>query len=179
MPRQVKGKKLADAIVHPVRLEILRAFEMNGPQTIGELAKALPRLPRPSLYRHVAVLHEVGAVEAQDVRQGSRGAPERVYAATDTKSLTIAIKGKERTPAALRRYHLAILAAQAAMFEKALARGPLSEKYTRSTVRVVNVNEAELAELRAMLARIDELAENPAKGRVSLSFGYMMFPEKP
>jgi hypothetical protein len=56
--------------------------------------------------------------------------------------------------------------------------GPLPEKYTRSTVRVINVNEAELAELRAMLARIDKLAENPAKGRTPLSFGYMMFPAK-
>lgn len=176
MTTRVKNEALRSAILHPARLEILRAFELHGTLTIGELATTLPNVSQPSLYRHVKRLLDVGVLAVRDVRQGDRGAPERVYAIADAAQLKFAAKGKERTRAVLRRFYTAMIAAQTAEFEKSLADGTFPAKYFHVRHALINVNEDELVEVRDMFARLSALSENPAKGRVSLDLGIALFP---
>jgi len=175
--RRVKSNALRDALLHPVRLEVLRRFELGGDQTIGDLAQALPSVPRPSLYRHVNTLLEAGALKVRGVRQGDRGAPERLYALSDA-TFTFAPKGEERTPDMLRRLYVAMVAAQTAEFEKGLLDGAFPAKYFHVRHSLVHVNDTELAELDTILRRLEELSRNPPKERTSLNLGIALFPVK-
>lgn len=179
MRRRVNIEALGDTLLHPVRLQILRCFELNGAQTAGELARKLPSITQPTLYRHLKALADAGVLKSQEMRQGDRGAPERVYElATDVAQLTIHPKGKERTPERLRRYYLALLAAQTAEFDAALREGTFPEKYFTVRHSVVHVNDAELAELQRILTRLGELSGNDPTGRISLNLGIAVFPVK-
>jgi len=67
----------ADLIIHPARLQILQALA-TGALNTGELAERLPGLPKSSIYRHLRVLLEGGAVEVADTRP-VKGTLEKFY----------------------------------------------------------------------------------------------------
>ena len=177
MPRRV-NKAIGDAMVHPVRLQILRSFELNGAQTINDVATALPELPQASLYRHIKILSDAGALKIRETLHGGRGAPERVYELPDAPPVTIALKGKARTREALRAYYLALIAAQTAEFERAVTEGVFPEKYFAARHSLIRVNARELEEVHALFRRLAEFSDNPAKGRIELNLGLAMFPAR-
>jgi DNA-binding transcriptional ArsR family regulator len=154
---------------------VLRSFELGGEQTINDIALALPDVPPASLYRHVGALVEAGALAKRGMRQGERGAPEQLYAVARER-LRFSVKGKARTPEVLRRFYASMIAAQAAEFERGLLDGPFPAKYFHIRHSLIFVNDGELAEVRAMLDRLSELAHNEAKGRVALNLGIALFP---
>lgn len=64
-------------LIHPVRLRIMA--ELSGrPHTTRELAVALPDVPQATLYRHVGILVDAGAIEVVAERTVN-GAVERTY----------------------------------------------------------------------------------------------------
>ncbi|MGV3615524.1 MAG: helix-turn-helix domain-containing protein [Fimbriimonas sp.] len=69
--------KRNDLIVHPVRSRIVGALAGRG-LTTAQLARLLPDVPTPSLYRHVRVLAEAEIIVPAESRQ-VRGATERTY----------------------------------------------------------------------------------------------------
>jgi DNA-binding transcriptional ArsR family regulator len=71
------NRKKADLIIHPTRLQILQALA-EAPHTTQEIARLLPALPVPSLYRHLKALLEGGIVEVVETRR-VRGIDEKVY----------------------------------------------------------------------------------------------------
>jgi DNA-binding transcriptional ArsR family regulator len=177
--QRVKGTTaLRDALLHPVRLEILRCFELHGERTINDIVKALPSVPIASVYRHVSALVKAGALSERGTRQGERGAPERLYALIDEKQLRFAPKGKQRTPELLRRLYASMVAAQTAEFERGLLDGAFPAKYFHVRHSLIFVNDEELAEVRAILERLAEFTRKPPKGRVALDLGVALFPVK-
>ncbi|RYG22821.1 ArsR family transcriptional regulator [bacterium] len=74
-----------DLIVHPVRSRIVVAVSGRS-LTTREIAKVLPDVPVPTLYRHIRVLDEAGILQCTDERK-VRGTVERSY--------TLAVGGGE------------------------------------------------------------------------------------
>ena len=66
-----------DLIVHPVRSRIVVAVSGRS-LTTREIAKVLPDVPVPTLYRHVRVLDEAGILRCTGERK-VRGTVERSY----------------------------------------------------------------------------------------------------
>jgi len=72
------GVDALDLILHPVRLRILNAMSGARVRTTSDLCADLPDVPKTSLYRHVGVLAEAGALEVVG-EQRVHGAVERRY----------------------------------------------------------------------------------------------------
>ena len=73
------NRDFADVIMNPVRQRIAQYLLLHKTGTVNEIAAALSDVPRPSLYRHVNVLLEVGCIEVVS-EKSIRGAVERTYA---------------------------------------------------------------------------------------------------
>ncbi len=69
--------KRNELLIHPVRSQIIGAVSGRA-LTTAQIAKVLPDVPLPSLYRHVRVLAEAGIIVAAEERK-VRGAVERAY----------------------------------------------------------------------------------------------------
>jgi DNA-binding transcriptional ArsR family regulator len=176
VPKKVKATRIADVILHPERLAILRVFEESGPLTVRELCRGVRSISESTVYRHVKVLLRAGAIRIVETRPKQRGAPETVYALADPPLETIRLSGRERSSANMKRYFLAVTAAQIADFENALEAGPLDVDRFAVRRALIHVNAAELREIREMLARLKEFASNQPAGRTALSLGFVLFP---
>lgn len=67
-----------DLVLHPVRLRILNALSGGRTGTTSELCTRMPDQSQATVYRHVALLVEGGALEVESEQQ-VRGAVERRY----------------------------------------------------------------------------------------------------
>jgi len=100
-----------DLLLHPVRLRIVYALSGDRVRTTAELCESLPDVPKPSVYRHVALLVEGGVVEVAD-EQRVRGAVERYYRLRRDRPRLDADSGKSMT---LEEHRAGFAAAMAAM----------------------------------------------------------------
>ncbi|MCG3125896.1 MAG: hypothetical protein CHACPFDD_00723 [Phycisphaerae bacterium] len=66
-----------DALLAPVRVELIEFLKLIGPSSVAQLARHMGRAPR-SLYYHVGRLMAAGVVEVAGYRRGRR-VPETVY----------------------------------------------------------------------------------------------------
>src|SRR6266849_4516221 len=73
----------ADLIIHPARLRIIQSFGGGRRLTAQELAAWVPDIPRASLYRHLNLLVDAGALAVVEERP-ARAIQERVYALVAT-----------------------------------------------------------------------------------------------
>lgn len=84
MPRpariRIASMKAWEAILSPVRREIVESVQELGPCSIADVARATGR-PADGLYRHVAILVKSGFLAEAGMRAGRRK-PERLYDAT-------------------------------------------------------------------------------------------------
>ena len=106
----------AKALANPLRLRILRLC-LDDPLTNKQLADALGRDPGSTLH-HVRTLVDTGFLEADEVRQGAKGALEKPYRATG-KSWRVSVAD----PAVRAEGNLAIVDA----FRDELAEVPVDE----------------------------------------------------
>jgi hypothetical protein len=123
-------------------------------------------------------LTEAGLLQSRRTLRGDRGAPECVYELAEVSSLTVTPRGRQRTRERLRRYYLAMLAAQTAEFDAALSEGPFPEKHFLFRRSLIYVNDVELEEIDRILARLHDLSRNDHEGRVALDLGILIFPAK-
>ena len=72
------AKSMAEALMNPARLRIGQYLAMHPGGTVSEIAAGLPDIPKPSVYRHMRVLLESGAIEVLGERT-VRGTVERRY----------------------------------------------------------------------------------------------------
>lgn len=83
MPRpariRIASMKAWEAILSPVRREIVESVQELGPCSIADVARATGR-PADGLYRHVAILVKSGFLTEAGTRTGRRK-PERLYEA--------------------------------------------------------------------------------------------------
>ena len=68
----------ADALLHPVRLRVVRAVAARCPVSAKELGAVLKDVPHATLYRHVRTLADAGWLSVDSERQ-ARGATEVRY----------------------------------------------------------------------------------------------------
>lgn len=100
--------KLADVILHPVRLRIVQ--QLGGRDlTTSELRTALPDVSQATLYRHVAALVDAGVVAVADERR-VRGAVERTLTLGDRMAHVDAPELRAMESGELRQSFLTFLA---------------------------------------------------------------------
>lgn len=76
----------AELIIHPVRLQIIRALGQER-LTTQELAERLPEVPQSSLYRHLRLLRQGQVIDVVEKRLVN-GIQEKVYAVTGRTHLS-------------------------------------------------------------------------------------------
>ncbi len=67
-----------ELILHPVRLRELQCIRLTGETTAKDIAKTMSDVPRATVYRHLKVLEEGGAIKVVKTRR-VRGATEKTY----------------------------------------------------------------------------------------------------
>jgi predicted transcriptional regulator len=157
-----------EALISPVRVEVVEQLQAGGPASVGEIAAALGRSPH-SLYYHVRLLESVGIVKHRHTRRvGKRD--ESVYAlAAERIEIQRApwspAKGAAFARAAaaiLRRAERNMRAASADAATWASDREPRAMFGTRKTW----LDRAALLEIATLVARLDqEMTKRPARGR--------------
>jgi hypothetical protein len=107
----------ADLLLHPVRLRIVQAFLGDRTLTTGELRGLLPDVPAATLYRHVGVLADAGALTVVGERR-VRGAAERSYRLV-TEAVSVDAEAAARmSPEDHRRAFATFVAALLADFDR-------------------------------------------------------------
>lgn len=162
----------ADLLLHPVRLQIIKAFLGERALTTTQLAAELADVPPGSLYRHVARLTQAGILQVVAERR-VRGAVERTY----VLRLMAAQVGVAEAAAMDRDQHaqafMAFIAGLLVDFDRYLATsGPdpapdLVRDGVSYRAAAMWLTDAELAEFFRELAAVVQprLANPPTKGR--------------
>jgi DNA-binding transcriptional ArsR family regulator len=81
-------KNVIDALLHPIRMRIVRAFAGETELTARDLAKSLHDVPQATLYRHLSRLTKIGVLIVTS-ETPVRGALERTYR-IDPKAVRLA-----------------------------------------------------------------------------------------
>ncbi|MBV9718316.1 MAG: helix-turn-helix domain-containing protein [Candidatus Eremiobacteraeota bacterium] len=177
MASKVKKPSLADALLHPQRLEIVRMLAIHGPQSVRELATRLPAIAQATLYRQVKVLQSAGAMMPSGKRMQQWGAPETVYGLVEGATTSLRLKSSQRSPESMRRYFAAVQAALWSAFERRLNGGPIASGELAVRHSVVYLNADELREVKAIFARLKELEIDRGGRRRLFSLSLALFPE--
>jgi DNA-binding transcriptional ArsR family regulator len=178
MSRHVKRPSLADTIIHPQRLELLTVLQTSGPLSAHELLERVPGLSQASLYRHLKTLRDAGIIVAAERHRDGPGAPEKTFSVAATAPSNIRLRGRERSRDALRRYLLAMQAAELTQLEKIIAAGPIEKRHLYLRQSIVYLNRDELREVEAMLARLKELETRGPAARRAFALNLRLFPAR-
>lgn len=68
---------LIKVLSNPVRIQIMQHIQMYGEATTKQISEALQDVPAPTLYRHINILLEEGALSVKEERK-VRGSLERL-----------------------------------------------------------------------------------------------------
>ena len=112
MPRKttqyiLRDARQLEAVVSPVRHQMLRTLSVIGPSTIAELAGHLERSPE-SLYYHVRALQKVGLIQEVEGR-GPKGRREAVFDVIARSLLTDPTQTSSRYIEAMKRSAASLL----------------------------------------------------------------------
>lgn len=174
-----------DLLMHPVRMQVVRALLGGRRRTTGQLREELPEVPVATLYRQIARLVEGGALEVVDEHR-IRGAVERTYALREGVVDVGPEEAAELTPERTRQALTAFLAALAAGYERFLDGLPETSDALAGEIHGFRsaafwLSESELAglveDLREALAPYREHREGPGRRRVHLAT--VLFPDPP
>ncbi len=77
-------KNKADLLLNPVRMRIIQFTAQNQPVTVAQTAKALPDVPKATLYRHMRVLTSSGILSIVS-EEKIRGTFEQSYSLNTEK----------------------------------------------------------------------------------------------
>lgn len=115
------GRPLREALLHPVRWRIVRAF-FGRELTTAQLRELLGDVPPTTLYRHVGVLTEAGVLRVVAERR-VRGAVERTYRLDASRQAVGDVDAAEMSGEEHRDAFQLLLARLSADFEAYLGRG--------------------------------------------------------
>jgi DNA-binding transcriptional ArsR family regulator len=168
-----------ELLLHPVRLRILHAMSGWRTRTTADLCASLPDVPRTTLYRHVGILAEAGALEVVGQHR-VRGAIERSYRLRRERPVIDAAAAAAMTREDHRQGFAAAMAALLAEFDAYLDRDwadPVADSvaYRQRPVWLSREELAELAdEVGAALAR--RWGNEPAPDRRPHLLSMVLFP---
>lgn len=177
-PATIRRPEQAEALVSPVRQEIVNALSAAGPSTVAQIARLLGRRP-DTLYYHVAALERVGLL----VRSGRVRAGKRFGVVYDVPARPIRIeRGGAVSDEAIARVVRASLRLADRDFRRALKEGAAVTHGPGRNLRGGRVkgwiDEADLPELNDLIARICDILERgePRPGARLQSFSYVLTP---
>ncbi|HEY1574761.1 MAG TPA: helix-turn-helix domain-containing protein [Pseudonocardiaceae bacterium] len=158
----------ANVLLHPVRLQIVKAFLGDRALTMAQLATEIDQVPAGSLYRHVALLTEAGVLRVSAERR-VRGTVERTY----TLRLSATRIGPDELASMTAEDHthafMTFVAGLLADFDRYLAAGQvdLVRDGVSYATEALWLDDAEYAELIRDLAAVLDVrrAHGPAPGR--------------
>lgn len=169
-----------DAVVHPVRLRILRALG-ERPATVAALVEALGDVPQSSVYRHLKVLRDEGFVAPDDEARGE--GREQVFALARSAHLSaddVRGIGGEAHVQAFMTYVMGLVQEFAgwAGDRPAIDMGAERAGYTEVSFWATPAEfDAMVVALNAAL--IPLLGHQPAPGRVHHKLATITFPTQP
>ncbi|MGI5205115.1 helix-turn-helix domain-containing protein [Spirillospora sp. CA-108201] len=168
-----------ELLLHPVRLRIVHALSGGRARTTAELSAHLAKIPRTTVYRHVALLADAGILEVAG-EQRVRGGVERTYR---LRAEQTPVDGAAMTAQDHRRGFTAAMAALLAEFNAYLDTGT-ADPFTDGVgyrQGVVWLSQEELAEMiRELLAVLATRTGNqPGPGRNPHLMSLIHFPAEP
>lgn len=173
---------LLHLLLHPVRLRVVYALAGGRVRTTAELCASLMDVPKTTVYRHVALLVDGGALEVADERR-VRGAVERHYRLRRDRASIAPAAGATMSLDDHRQGFAASMGALLAEFDAYLGRpgaDPFADLvgYRQGVVWLSDEELTEAAgEIQAVLAA---RAGNPATpGRRPRLLSLIQFPTEP
>ncbi|WP_309081534.1 helix-turn-helix domain-containing protein [Zhihengliuella sp.] len=159
-----------ELVMHPVRLQILRSFLGGRELTTGELRARLPDVPPASLYRHVAALHDGGALAVARERP-VRGGVERTYRLGPEAALLSEDGMRGLQPGQRRALFTAFLADVAARVDDRIEHLDADEvSFGHVAFRATDEELRELSRrIQALIAEVDDRSAGTARPRRSLA----------
>jgi DNA-binding transcriptional ArsR family regulator len=141
-----------DLLLHPVRLRILHSLLDGHPATTTQLRQRMPDIAPATMYRHVAVLVEAGALDVVSEKQVG-GIVERTYRLPWGGAELDAADRAAMTPDDHRRAFTAFTGSLLADFDQYLAGDPTDPDADGVTYQqaALWLTETEFAELRTEL----------------------------
>jgi DNA-binding transcriptional ArsR family regulator len=174
----VRINRVADAIIHPVRLRIVQALD-GRELTTRQLQASLGDVPQASLYRHVALLVEHGLVRVTGER-AVRGGTERTYTAVASAVRLGPEAFADAGPDDHRRWFATFVGSLLAAFERLVDTGGLDRRSPlRYEQNALWLTDAEALALATTLSEaIEPLRRHePGHGRRRLLLSTTLFAD--
>ncbi|MGN6600002.1 MAG: helix-turn-helix domain-containing protein [Actinomycetes bacterium] len=171
--------RTSDLLLHPVRLQIVRAFLGERRLTTSQLRAELADVPVASLYRHIGALVDGGVLEVDSERK-VRGATERSYRLVAEAARVTPEDLRAMTPEEHRQGFLTFVGTLIADFDRYVARAQAEGDgidlardlvgYRQAALHLTDEETADLArELGEVLAPRLALPPGPGRRRRLLS----------
>lgn len=177
-PLVIRRRDQVEALVSPVRQEIVDAVAAAGPSTIAQIAEWLGRRP-DSLYYHIAALVEAGLL----VEAGRRRTGRRFGAVYDVPGRPMSIRDEGSIGAGpVIKVVRAALRLADRDFRRALENGSAVMEGPARNVRGGRVkgwmDAKDLAEANELITRLSELVQRggPRPGAAAQSFTFVLTP---
>jgi DNA-binding transcriptional ArsR family regulator len=169
-----------DLMLHPVRLQILHAFEHERKMTTQELGARLADIPTATLYRHLNILLEGGMLRVAEERV-VHGATERVYMVAPGQTRVTKEERRMATPADHQRYFTTFVAGMLGMFTRYLKQPKADVVRDGVGYRQVTLQLSD-NELETFMKDLDERFNlesrlQPGEGRRPRVFSWIVMPE--
>lgn len=174
--------QITDLLLHPVRLRIVQATFDGEPTTTQELHSRLPDVPRPTLYRHIALLVQHDVLEL--VREEPvRGVQERYYQLRHSRARIDHDEAESMSVSDHRRGFVAATASLLAEFELYLSRedaDPLNDSVSYKQYPLLLTPSEKAALIEDLVAVITpRLQHHAMAGRQAHLFSTIFFPVQP
>ncbi|MGZ3183401.1 MAG: helix-turn-helix domain-containing protein [Telluria sp.] len=175
---RTKDVTRTDAVLHPTRLQIIRALG-RGHATPSELLAATESTPQASLYRHLSHLLEAGIIQVVDERK-VRGVVERTYGLVPGAAVLTAEDVAHANADDHYRYFSVFVAGLLGQFARYLEQGDIDLGRDGVGYRELVLNLSD-AEFDAFIAGFQELvrpliANKPGADRRARVLATVLFP---
>jgi DNA-binding transcriptional ArsR family regulator len=175
---KTKHVSRTEAVLHPLRLQVIRALA-QGDRTAAELLAAVDGVAQASLYRHVAQLLEAGVIQVVGERQ-VRGVVERTYGLVPGAAVLTAEDVAHASADDHYRYFSVFVAGLLGQFSRYLEGADIDFVRDRVGYRELALNLSD-AEFDAFVAGFQELvrplvANKPGAGRRARLLATVLFP---
>jgi DNA-binding transcriptional ArsR family regulator len=174
--------RIAELILHPVRIRIVQAAMDGAAITTSDLCASMPDISKATMYRHVALLVQGGLLKVVG-EERVRGAVERSYRLEHTRAVLNDAEVAAMSTDDHRRGFAAAVTSLLAEFEVYLDRDgadPFSDgvSYRQFVLWLSQAEKAELIDevFAAIRARA---AAGPASGRQRHMVSTILFPADP
>jgi len=154
-----------DVILHPDRICIMGEFLFGGALTAYALHERLPKMAMATLYRHLALLTESGALAVRETR-AKRGATEKTYVLA--VNLQLSLDEVVKRPGRFLQLVNTAAATLIRVFSRYVERTDLSKRKLDPGLRFYHVDATD-DEYRSLVSKLERLLSDAARKPASPS----------